>query len=109
MQFFLRLCREVVTEMATTPFKYDYHDGSEPVDMPKRDRYFYGILFTQMIFEEIARNDGFCTFATVKSLWDKEESFFKKLFWEKWTSRLGYMMEVVYQWNYGVDVSNVSP
>jgi len=82
---------------------------SEPADIPRKDRYLYGILFSQMMFEELARNKGFSMYSTFKSLWDKEESFFRKLFWEKWTSRIEDMMEVVRQWNYGVDIHNVSP
>ena len=62
-----------------------------------------------MRFEELARNKGFAMYATFKCLWDKEDSFFRKLFWEKWTSRIGDMTEVVRQWNNGLDVDNVSP
>lgn len=102
MQFFLGLCREVVLEMSKP-------HGSEPADIPRKDRYFYGILFSQMMFEELARNKGFAMFTTFKSVWDKEESFLRKLFWETWTSRIGVMKEVVSQWNDGVNVDNVSP
>ena len=102
MQFFLQLCREVVFEMSKP-------HGSEPTDVPRKDRHFYAILFSQMMFEELARNKGFAMFTTFKSLWDKEESFFRKLFWERWTSRIGVMTEVVHQWNDGVNVDNVSP
>jgi hypothetical protein len=82
---------------------------SEPADFPRKNRYFYGILFSQMMFEELARNKGFAVFTTFKSVWDKEESFFRKLFWERWTSHIGVMREVVHQWNDGVNVGNVSP
>src|SRR5277367_6760536 len=76
MQFFLRLCREVVFEMSK-PHR------SEPADIPRKDRYLYGILFSQMMFEELARNKGFSMYSTFKSLWDKEQSFFRKQFSEK--------------------------
>jgi hypothetical protein len=42
--------------------------GSEPADVPRKGRYFYTILFSEMMFEELARNQGFAVFTTFNSV-----------------------------------------
>ena len=96
---------DVIRKIDEAALHYDHHDARALAEMSKRDKHFYGILFSQMVLEGVAKENGHSSFGTIASFWP----YFRTMFWTEWMAEVTHMFEATNEHNHGVTPINVCP
>lgn len=96
---------EVIRKIDETALHYHHQDGRALTEMSMRDKYFYGILFSQMVLEGAAKENGRSAFGTIASFWP----YFHMMFWKEWTAEVTHLFNVTKEHNHGITPMNVCP